>query len=224
MASRRDWRRVGVASATVSAGAMVFFTAGAGPASAGGRSGQVGRERSDSRSTVRTAGECKLGPLLCSILGGGTGKPASPPKSGGSTKPKPRSTPKTRPSSGHSGSGSGGGTHSGSGGGSGSGSGSVDQPVAPPAAGTTGGAPQVAAPQQQGPALPDITSQNPLVYPQESPVRQDQTTPARLVAASDPAGEPVPPLLVATASGLIGAVTALNLSVLNRRLRRPRSR
>ncbi|WP_433188881.1 hypothetical protein [Actinoallomurus sp. CA-150999] len=212
MASRRDWRRVGAASATVSAGAVVFFTVGAGPASA------------DSRSTVRTAGECKLGPLLCSILGGGTGKPAAPPKSGGSSKPKPRSTPKTRPSSGHSGhsgSGSDGGSHSGSGGGSGSGS--VDQPIAPPAAGTTGGAPQVAAPQQQGPALPDITSQNPLVYPQDSPVRQEQT-PARLVAASDPAGEPVPPLLVATASGLIGAVTALNLSVLNRRLRRPRSR
>ncbi|GAB3978136.1 hypothetical protein GCM10029978_069920 [Actinoallomurus acanthiterrae] len=100
----------------------------------------------------------------------------------------------------------------------------MDQPVAPPAAGANGGAPQVAAPQQQGPALPDITSQNPLVYPQDSPVRQEQTTPARLVAASDPAGEPVPPLLVATASGLIGAVTALNLSVLNRRLRRPRSR
>jgi hypothetical protein len=192
MASRRDWRRVGAASATVSAGAVVFFTVGAGPASAGGRSGQVGREGSEPRSTVRTAGECKLGPLLCSILGGGTGKPASPPKSGGSTKPKPkpRSTPKTRPSSGHSGhsgSGSGDGSHSGSGGGSGSGSGSVDQPIAPPAAGTTGGAPQVAAPQQQGPALPDITSQNPLVYPQDSPVRQEQTTPARLVAASDPA-------------------------------------
>ncbi|GAA4633600.1 hypothetical protein GCM10023196_071770 [Actinoallomurus vinaceus] len=98
----------------------------------------------------------------------------------------------------------------------------MDQPVAPPAAGTTGSAPQVAAPQQQGPALPDITSQNPLVYPQDSPVRQEQ--PARLVAASAPEGESVPPLLVATASGLIGAVTALNLSVLNRRLRRPRSR
>jgi hypothetical protein len=44
------------------------------------------------------------------------------------------------------------------------------------------------------------------------------------MAASDPAEDSVPPLLVATASGLIGAVTALNLSVLNRRLRRPRSR
>ncbi|MCO6007811.1 hypothetical protein NE236_22795 [Actinoallomurus purpureus] len=217
MGSRRDWRRVGAASATVSAGAVMFFAAGAGPASA------------ESRATVRTAGECKLGPLLCSVLGGGTGKPANPPKSGGSgsTKPKPK------PSAGHShhsGSGSGGGSHSGSSGGShsgsggGSGSGSVNVPIAPPAAGTAGDAPQVAAPQPQGPALPDITSQGPLVYPQESPVRQEQPTAARLMAASDPAEDSVPPLLVATASGLIGAVTALNLSVLNRRLRRPRSR
>ncbi|MFL6053454.1 MAG: hypothetical protein ACJ72W_11130 [Actinoallomurus sp.] len=213
MGSRRDWRRVGAASATVSAGAVVFFAVGAGPASA------------DSRATVRTAGECKLGTLLCSVLGGGTGTPTNPPKSGGSgSKPKPQPKPKvkTRPTSGHSprsGSGSG----SGSGGsGSGSGSGSVSGPIAPPAGGSAGNAPQVAAPQQQGPALPDIVSQDPLVYPQDSPVGQEQTTPARLVAASDPEGGSVPPLLVATASGLVGAVTALNLSVLGRRLRRPR--
>ena len=68
MGSRRDWRRVGAASATVSAGAVVFFAVGAGPVSA------------ETSTTVRTAGECKLGPLLCSILngkgilaGGGTG-------------------------------------------------------------------------------------------------------------------------------------------------------
>jgi hypothetical protein len=212
---------VGAASATVSAGAVVFFAAGAGPASA------------DSRATVRTAGECKLGTLLCSVLGGGTGTPTNPPKSGGSgsTKPKPQPKPKAKPRSGsggaqHSGSGSGsGGSGSGSGSGgsgSGSGSGSVSGPIAPPAGGSAAGAPQVAAPQQQGPALPDIVSQDPIVYPEGSPVGQEQTTPARLVAASDPEGGSVPPLLVATASGLVGAVTALNLSVLGRRLRRPR--
>jgi hypothetical protein len=213
MGSRRDWRRVGAASATVSAGAVVFFAVGAGPASA------------DSRATVRTAGECKLGTLLCSILGGGTGTPTNPPKGGsGSTKPKSQPKPKPKPSSGsggshHSGSGSG----SGSGGsGSGSGSGSVSGPIAPPAGGSAGNVPQVASPQQQGPALPDIVSQDPIVYPQAVPAGQEPTTPARLVAASDPETGSVPPLLVATASGLVGAVTALNLSVLGRRLRRPR--
>jgi hypothetical protein len=215
MGSRRDWRRVGAASATVSAGAVVFFAVGTGPASA------------DSRATVRTAGECKLGTLLCSVLGGGTGTSTNPPKSGGSssTKPKPKTqpipkaNPKSKPASGnspHSGSGSSGGS------GSSSGSGSVGGPIAPPAGGSAGNAPQVALPQQQGPALPDIVSQDPIVYPQGSPVGQEQTTPARLAAASRPEGGSVPPLLVATASGLVGAVTALNLSVLGRRLRRPR--
>ncbi|MEV5707109.1 hypothetical protein [Actinoallomurus sp. NPDC052274] len=215
MGPRRDWRRVGAASATVSAGAVVFFAIGTGPASA------------ETSAAVRTAGECKLGPLLCSILNGGKGSASSPPKSGGSgsskptTKPsKPKPQPKPKPASGRA-------THSGSGGGSGgsggsSGSGSVHAPIAPPAAGAGGSAPEVAAPQQQGPALPDIVSRDPVVSPQDSPVGQDQATPARLVAASAPESDPVPPLLVATASGLIGAVTALNLSVLGRRLRRPR--
>ncbi|GAA4601245.1 hypothetical protein GCM10023195_02900 [Actinoallomurus liliacearum] len=210
MGPRRDWRRVGAVSATMSAGAVVFFAIGTGPASA------------ETSTMVRTAGECKLGPLLCSILNGGKGSASAPPKSSGSgsskpttkpTKPKPQPKPKPKPASGRA-------THSGSGGSGGSGS--VNAPIAPPAAGAGGSAPEVAAPQQQGPALPDIVSRDPVVSPQDSPVGQDQATPARLVAASAPESDPVPPLLVATASGLIGAVTALNLSVLGRRLRRPR--
>ncbi|MEV5749313.1 hypothetical protein AB0L00_15970 [Actinoallomurus sp. NPDC052308] len=214
MGPRRDWRRVGAASATVSAGAVVFFAVGTGPASA------------ETSATVRTAGQCKLGPLLCSILNGGKGSASAPPKSSGggsskpTTKPKPQPKPKPKPASGRA-------SRSGSGAGSGGsrGSGSVDAPIAPPAAGAAGAggnAPEVAAPQQQGPALPDIVSRDPVVSPQDSPVGQDQASPARLVAASAPESDPVPPLLVATASGLIGAVTALNLSVLGRRLRRPR--
>ncbi|MCO5974361.1 hypothetical protein [Actinoallomurus soli] len=214
MGSRRDWRRVGAASATVSAGAVVFFAVGAGPASA---------------ETSSKAGECKLGPLLCSILSGGKGSPSAPPKSSGgssskpgskpSSKPKPQPKPRSKPASGrspHSGSGS----RAGSAGGSG-GSGAVNAPITPPA-GAAGNVPEVAAPQQEGPALPDIVGRDPLVYPQEAPAAQDQATSARLMAASDPESDSVPPLLVATASGLVGAVTALNLSVLGRRLRRPR--
>jgi hypothetical protein len=217
MGSTRDLRRVGAASVTVSAGAVMFFAVGGGPASAA------------TRATAQTASECKLGPILCGLLGGGSGTPTASPTSGGGSgkpttkpatkpepkpQPKPRADPRPRPASRHS-------SHSGSRSGlaPGGGSGSVRRPVAPRAAG--GHVPQIAAPQQQGPALPDITARDPLVYPQEAPAGREQPTPARLVAAGDPIGEPVPPLLVATASGLIGAVTALNLSVLGRRLRRP---
>lgn len=44
-----------------------------------------------------------------------------------------------------------------------------------------------------------------------------KTEPTRLVAASGPTGEAAPPALIAAASGLAGAVAALNLSVLSRR-------
>lgn len=216
MGSRRDRWRVGAASATVSAGAVVFFAVGAGPASA------------ETSSTAGKTGECKLGPLLCSILNGGKGSPSSPPKSSGGSsskptskpkpRPKPQSKPRSKPASGHS-------SHSGSGSGGSAGgaggSGAVNGPIAPPA-GSAGNVPEVAAPQQQGPALPDIVGRDPLVYPQESPAGPNQATSARLMAAGDPESDSVPPLLVATASGLVGAVTALNLSVLGRRLRRPR--
>jgi hypothetical protein len=203
MAMKREWRRVGAASATVSAGALVFFAAGTGPASA------------ETRLNVQTSGDCKLGSLLCSILGGGKGKPATPPKSSGGQTGKPRSKPRPKSAPAHSG-------HGGSGSGSGTGSDPVRQPVAPPAADTGPAAPEVTSPQQTPPALPDITSQDPVVFPEAAP--GEQPPQAYLVAATAPADGTMPPLLVATASGIIGAVAALNLSVLNRRLRRPRHR
>jgi hypothetical protein len=65
----------------------------------------------------------------------------------------------------------------------------------------------------QAPALPDVAGQDPIVSPENG----GQAPPARLVAESAPDDGDVPPLLVATASGLIGAVAALNLSLLRRR-------
>src|SRR4051812_5414909 len=88
MGSQRDSRRAGAATATGSAGAVLFFAAGVGPASA------------DSRATAGNASECKLGSLICGILGGGgTGTPTAPPSSGGghSSMPKPAPKPTVRP-------------------------------------------------------------------------------------------------------------------------------
>jgi hypothetical protein len=190
------------ASATVSAGALVFLAAGTGPAQA------------ETRAAVRAGGDCKLGPLLCGILGGGKGKPAAPPKppSGGGHSVKPRPHPKPRAAPAHPRTG-------GSGSDPGSGQ-AVPQPIAPPAAGAGPAATQY--PQETPPALPDITSQDPLVFPEAAPA--DQSPPAHLVAETRPAGDTMPPLLIATAAGISGAVAALNLSMLNRRLRRPRYR
>ena len=195
MALLRDRRRVSAASVTLSAGALVFFAAGTGPASA------------DTRSAVSGQAECKLGKLLCGLLGGGTGTPAAPPKSSAGTstkpagKPKPKPKPAVRPAPAH---GPSGGSSGSSGGG----------PAGPPL--PVGGVPDVPAPESaQTPALPDVTDQDPLVLPEAGPEGQAPT--ARLVAESSPEGETLPPLLVATASGLIGAVAALNLSVLRRR-------
>jgi hypothetical protein len=79
-----------------------------------------------------------------------------------------------------------------------------------------GGGASVPVPEssQAVPALPEIAPQDPLVVPESAPSGQG---PAQLVAESAPTGDTVPPALVATASGLIGAVAALNLSVLRRR-------
>lgn len=200
MAVRRDWRRIGATSATLSAGALVFFAAGTGPASA------------DTGAAPSTTQECKLGKLLCGILGQGTGTKTSPPKApGGSTStksaPKPPAKsgggaqPKPKPAPAHhsSGGGSGGGTSA----------------VPPPAAGDV---PTIPVPDStQTPALPDVTTQDPLVLPEAGPDGQAPT--ARLAAQSAPENPTVPPLLVATASGLAGALAALNLSVLRRRRR-----
>jgi hypothetical protein len=211
MASKRDRRRIGAATATVFTGAFVFCAAGAGPASA-------------EMSTASADTECVLGSLLCGILGGkkapapaptspGGGKTKPPPKSsGGGTSTMPKSKPKpkskrripTRPNGGGSGSGASGGV-------------SVPLPFVPPGGVglDTKGAPSA---QRASALLPDVTSQDPQVVP-ETAGR------ARLVAATDPVGAvAVSPLLVATAAGLGGAVAAFNVSVLHhrRRLRRLR--
>lgn len=192
-------RRAG--TATVIFGAFAFFVAGAAPASA-------------AISTGHTSADCNLGVLLCDILGGGNAKPTPPPKpSGGGTPTKPaphpgHAVPAHVQPPGHSGSG----TNPGSSGPQ------VPQPFAPPASGL-GPATPLASPQQTSPALPDITSQDPQVLPETAP---GGLTPARLVAATGLAGNTIPAPLIATASGLIGAVAAFNVSALNRRLRRPR--
>jgi hypothetical protein len=199
MALKRDWRRVGAVSATLSAGALVFFAVGTGPASA------------ETPTAVTGVNECKLGKLLCGLLGAGTGTPATPPKATASTpakpkpkptaksKPKPKPKPATKPAPPANG---------------GGGDGSVGVPPPLP----VGGGADVPVPEssQEEPALPEIAPQDPLVVPGSAPAAQG---PTQLVAESAPAGDMVPPALVATASGLIGAVAALNLSVLRRRRR-----
>ena len=196
MALKRDRRRVGAVSATLSAGALVFFAAGTGTASA------------ETPTAVTGVNECKLGKLLCGLLGAGTGTPATPPKATASTpakpkpkptakpKPKPKPKPATKPAPPANG----------------GGDGSVGVPPPLP----VGGGANVPEPEssQEEPALPEIAPQDPLVVPGSAPAAQG---PAQLVAESAPAGDMVPPALVATASGLVGAVAALNLSVLRRR-------
>ncbi|MDN3355275.1 hypothetical protein [Actinomadura sp. DC4] len=185
MAMRRDRWRVGATSATLSAGALVFFVAAAGPASAETRSAATGLD------------ECKLGKLLCGLLGAGTGTPAAPPSATAkpSSAPKPKPKPAAKPAPAHHGS---------------SGGGSAGAPL------PGGDVPDIAVPDSTvTPALPGAADQDPLVLPEAAP--QGQAPAARLVAETAPAGDTVPPMLVATASGLIGALAALNLSVLRRR-------
>lgn len=193
-------RRVGAASATVSAGAVAFFAFGTGPAAAQTRSAQAGAD-------------CKLGTLLCGILGGAGGAPSTPPATGGSsTAPKPKTTaqpkPATRPKPAPAPA-----RHSGS-------TGGAAGPAVRPPSGPGGNGPAVPVPlDRPTPVLPDVTAQDPVVFPEPSP--GGRPAPARLVAAGDeqsPSGT-IPPLLVATASGLAGAVAALNMSMLKRRRR-----
>ncbi len=191
-----EWRRLGAASATVSAGALVFFSAGTTPASA------------EPAGIIK---DCKLGSLLCGLLGSSPGQTATPPPSpgGGQTskpsapsqpKPKPKPVVKAKPAA-HP-------RHAGS-------SGTAGRPAAPPADVSV----PFPAPDSQPPmpSLPDVTSQDPVVIPEAAPERRPSS--ATLVAAGDQADGTISPLLVATASGLIGAVAALNLSVLGRRRR-----
>jgi hypothetical protein len=174
------------------AGAFMFFGAGAGPASAGTSAGSTG-------------GDCKLGSLLCGILGAGKGKPAPANPSGGGTSHRPH--PKTAAPAHRQA------------GGSGSGGGRVPHPYVPPASGLGTTAPQAYSQQRPPVLLPDIMSQYPQVPPETAPAEREQ---ARLVAATGPAGTTTPPVLVATAAGLAGVVAAFNVSVLNRRLRHQR--
>ena len=197
MAPTRDRGRLGAVSATLSAGTLMFIAMGATPASA---------------ATGRASATDDCLPLLkplCDILGVGGSTSSSPPASsggGGGTGSKPSSAPKPKPkpkpaakppARAHHASG-----------GSARGSGSVPLP--------SGDVPTAPVPQTaQAPALPDVTGQDPLVVPEAGPGAESPS--ARLVADSAPDGETIPPLLVATASGLIGAVAALNLSVLRHR-------
>jgi hypothetical protein len=191
MAVDRGRRRVGAASATLSAGALVFFAAGTGTASA-------------QTSTAAQAAECKLGTLLCKILGAGTGTPAVPPKTSAPAKPssqpkpaKPKARPAPRPKPAPA-------------------APREDSPEAPPAAPPpVEGAAPLPESTQQIPALPDVSAQDPVVFPEAAPGGRS----VRPVAATSPDEPPVPPLLVATASGLIGSVAALNLSVAGHRRR-----
>jgi hypothetical protein len=201
---KREWRRVGAASARVSAGALVFLASGTGAASAQTQ-GLLGSG---------SGSDCKLGvlgELVCGLLGVGGGTTTAPPKApsgGGSTsapKPKPQPKPKPKPKAAPA-------HHPGSA--------HAQHPVAPPDIPGAPVPPQIAAPQQSGPALPDIVPQDPLVVPQ--PVPPAPTSQARLASATDPLPEPMPPLLIATASGIIGAVAALNISILRQGRRRHR--
>src|SRR5262245_16471684 len=185
-------RRVGAVSATLSAGALVFFAAGTGTASA------------ETQATTTT--DCKLGTLLCGLLGAGKGTAATPPKTTAPAKPtakakaKPKPKPAAKPAAPHHAPG-------------GSGGASVEGPPPLP---VEGGQPTVPTPDSaQGPALPEIAPQDPVVLPEAQ--NGDGSSNSRLAADEQPSSESVPPLLVATASGLIGMVAALNLSVLRRR-------
>ncbi|MFB9840657.1 hypothetical protein ACFFNX_51835, partial [Actinoallomurus acaciae] len=79
MALRRGRRRIVVASATLSAGALVFFAAEAGPATA---------------ATGTSVDACRLGKPLCGLLGAGKGRPATPPKPSAKPSAKHRHRPK----------------------------------------------------------------------------------------------------------------------------------
>ncbi|WP_329234568.1 hypothetical protein OG417_28160 [Actinoallomurus sp. NBC_01490] len=270
MALRRDRRRIVVASATLSAGALVFFAAEASPASAA------------TGTATASVGACRLGKRLCGLLGAGKGIAAKPPKSSAGPssrhspepaaehkhkhKHKPKSANRPAPRSHHHGTVS----HL------------MNLPTPPanasPAAPTppaepnpdvsrppTDTSPDIPAPPADpvpdqptppadtnpgvsaptaGPiphvppppanvrpgvsapkssaaaALPDVPDRDPAVAPGSTANPQAErlaAEPALLVAESAPDGEPLPPLLVATASGLIGALAALNLSLLFRR-------
>lgn len=195
MAPTRVRGRLGAVSATLSAGTLMFFAMGSAPASA-----------ATSRSSA--TGDClPLLQLVCDILGhGGSTSSSPPPASGGGTTSKPSSAPKPKPKpkpeakpparAHHASGGSAGGSE----------------------AVPSGDVPAIPVPQTaQAPALPDVTDQDPLVVPEAGPGAEPPS--ARLVADSAPDGETIPPLLVGTASGLIGAIAALNLSVLRHRRR-----
>lgn len=193
----RRARRVG--AGTVVAGAFVFLTVSAGPAVAATSAGQ-------------TSHTCHLGFLLCTLLGQGASTPApeptptpTPKPSGGSsTKPTPKPERPSKPAA------------------PGRRAHARPHVTAPravlpysaPASILGGAAPTLSLP---APAtLPDLTSQDPRIAPDPIP----DIEPARLAAATSPRGSGIPAPLVATASGVIGALAAFNASALSRRYRR----
>lgn len=139
--------------------------------------------------------------LVCDILGVGGSDPSTPPPK--SSTPKPSGAPKPKPKPKPAGKAPTPARHASGGGG-----------AAPPA----GYAPTIPVPQSaQAPALPNVGNEDPLVLP-ESALGAESPS-ARLVADDSPGGETISPLLVATASGLIGAIAALHISVLSGRRR-----
>jgi hypothetical protein len=89
MALRRDRRRIVAASATLPAGALVFFAAVAGPASAA-----AGPASAATGTALASVHACRLGKPLCGLLGAGKGVPGAPPRSSTGRAPGHRHRPK----------------------------------------------------------------------------------------------------------------------------------
>lgn len=205
MASKRVPRSA--YAAPVLGGTLLLLVAGAGPASAATAADEAATD----------AGHCILGTLLCGILSGGkteptpsptptptapgTGtaptKPAHPSKPTAGARPKARPKPKT------------------SGSDSAAAAQGAQRYTLPVGTGIT--IPRIPLAERMTPLFPDVASRSPQVL--SEPADHEQ---ARLTAASGPLDSATPPLLVATAAGLAGAMAAFNVSVIGRRLRRPR--
>lgn len=198
MDSRSDrWRR-GTASGTVLAGAFFFSVMGAGTASAGTSAG-------------RGDHDCILRDLLGSVVDEGkAGPPRSPEPPGGSPSggsPTSGGTPqKARPAARPADASR---THGQA----------RTQRLGPAAQLDASKLWPKSSPKRRPPVLPEIgqSGQQP---PRTAPV---QAAASRPVAETVPTGAQAPPFLIATASGLGGAVAAFNISALNRRRRSRRS-
>jgi hypothetical protein len=212
------WRRLTVASATMSAGACVFFVAGTGAASA---TTHQPAAKATTSSTCDLA--CQVRNTLDKITGAGhQANPPSSPGSGHTTTGHSGSTHSgsttkhTSSSSSHSTSSS----HSARSSSESSSTSGVTAPMSVP----DSTAPVVAAPQTaQLPQLPEIAGdQNPVVFPDQPKAPAQQVH--LISAAAQDQTMTISPEVVAAAAGIIGIVAALNLSVLSRWLRRQPTR